>query len=98
MATSMRNVGFETLSVTNTAVGPTAATYSPAGGLSDFAVFGPLETGQIRWRDDGTAPTASVGHLLEIGSVLEYDGNLAFLQFIRTGGTSGSLPVSYYRK
>lgn len=98
MAFNLKVVGFETLTVAASAVGPTEGTFSPAGGMADYALFGPLETAQVRWRDDGTAPTASVGHLLEVGQVLEFDGKLSKLQFIRTGGTSGALPVSYYRR
>ena len=107
-----RVVGFETLSVTATAVGCTAATLQggnlavgeintitpPKKKAANYALFGPLETAQIRWRDDGTAPTAAVGHLMETGQTLEYDGDLNNIQFIRTGGTSGSLPVTYYAR
>lgn len=92
-------VGFETLTVTGTAVGPTTATVAPTTRpSSNYALFGPLETAQVRWRDDGTAPTASVGHLLEVGQVLEYNADPRQIQFIRTGGTSGALPVTYYRR
>lgn len=86
------NKGFETLTVAATAVGCTQSLAS----LGDRAHFGPLETAQVRWRDDGTAPTASVGKLLEIGQSFEYQGDLSKIKFIRTGGTSGALPVTYY--
>ena len=93
--------GFETITVAAVAIGPTASVY--AGGTAPtssakFALFGPLESGQVRWVDDGiTNPTTVVGHLMNIGDVLEYDGPLEKIKFIRTGGTSGSIPVTYYR-
>ena len=94
--------GFETLTIDATAagIGPTLSVYG--GGTAPtssarFALFGPLELGQVRWRDDGTDPTAAVGHQMNIGDVLEYDGPLEKIKFIRTGGTSGSIPVTYYR-
>lgn len=41
------------------------------------------ETQAVRWRDDGTAPTAAVGYPLSVGSELVYDcGNMAALRFI----------------
>ena len=32
-----------------------------------------VETDQVRWRDDGTDPTSSEGHLLNAGDVLTFD-------------------------
>ena len=49
----------------------------------------------VRWRDDGTAPTASVGMPLPVGVPLQYDGDLKNIQFIEQ--TSGAkLNISYY--
>ena len=49
----------------------------------------------MRWRDDGTGPTATVGMNLPVGSALEYDGDLTALRFI--AATAGAiLNVSYY--
>jgi hypothetical protein len=55
------------------------------------------EAQAVRWRDDGTAPTASVGMpMLATDSALEYSGTLIDLQFIAE--TDGAiLNVSYYR-
>ena len=87
------NRGFETITVAAVGIGPTQ---DALANKANYAVFGPLEAAQVRWRDDGTAPTASVGHLLEIGQVLTYDGPMNKIQFIRTGGVSGTLPCSYF--
>lgn len=50
----------------------------------------------VRWRDDGTAPTASVGMPLAAGDSLVYDGPLNQLQFIEQAA-GARLNVSYYR-
>lgn len=53
------------------------------------------ETQAIRWRDDGTAPTASAGMPLAIGVELDYDGDLQNIQFIEQTA-SAKVNVSYY--
>ncbi len=53
------------------------------------------ETQAVRWRDDGTAPTASVGMTIPAGGELRYDGNLRGIQFIEAAA-SAKLNVSYY--
>jgi hypothetical protein len=54
------------------------------------------ETAGVRWRDDGTAPTASVGQPLAAGQCFQYAGPLLTIQFIAQTG-SPVLDVSYYR-
>jgi hypothetical protein len=50
----------------------------------------------IRWRDDGTAPTAAIGMLLNVGDApYPYDGDLAQIRFIQVAATA-TLNVSYY--
>jgi len=54
------------------------------------------EAQSVRWRDDGTNPTASVGMVLNVSpDVLIYDGNLNGIKFIETSA-SAKLNVSYY--
>ena len=53
------------------------------------------ESQNVRWRDDGTAPTASVGQLLNTGDAMEYDGDLKRIQFIETSA-SAKLNICYY--
>lgn len=53
------------------------------------------ETQAVRWRDDGTAPTSSVGMPLAVGQPLSYDGNLKKIQFIEQTA-SAKLNVTYY--
>ena len=54
-----------------------------------------VENHPVRWRDDGTPPTASVGQLLQIGDMLRYDGPLDRIRFIGTAA-GATLNASYY--
>ena len=50
----------------------------------------------VRWRDDGTNPTASVGMPLAVGAELQYDSiDISAARFIETAA-SATLDVSYY--
>lgn len=69
----------------------TALTVPPGATL---AVIIP-ETQAVRWRDDLTAPTASVGMPAAVGVVFNYDGNLKNIRFIEQTA-SAKLNVSYY--
>jgi len=83
---------FETVTVADSSIGLTAATFDQ----QRFALI-TLETAPVRFRLDGSAPTSTVGHLLEVGDILELDSNeqLVAVRFIRTTGVSGSISVSY---
>jgi len=53
-------------------------------------------TGQaVSWRDDGIAPTGTIGMPLPVNTVLEYDGDLRRIQFIEQAA-SAVLNISYY--
>lgn len=53
------------------------------------------EAQAVRWRDDGVAPTATVGMPLAVGITLQYDGDLTKIQFIEQAG-GAKLNISYY--
>lgn len=53
------------------------------------------ETQNVRWRDDGTNPTASVGMPIFVGASLSYDGDFNKIKFIETAA-SAKLNISYY--
>ena len=53
------------------------------------------ESQNVRWRDDGTDPTASVGMPVFVGASLSYDGDLNKIKFIEETA-SAKLNVSYY--
>jgi len=63
-------------------------------GTPRIAIITP-ETQAVRWRDDGVAPTASVGMPLAAGVTLQYDGDLSQVQFIEQAA-SAKLNITYY--
>lgn len=53
------------------------------------------EVAGVRWRDDGVAPTSTVGMPLAAGVTLQYDGDLSKIRF--TQQSAGAIiNVSYY--
>ena len=83
---------FETLTVSTTALSLTAAMSARAA-----VAFITVETQAVRYRLDGQNPTASVGHALLAGDVLELDGFWEIDKFrvIRRDGADSTLRVSY---
>ena len=53
------------------------------------------ETQNVRWRDDGTDPTASVGMPIFVGASLSYDGDFNKIKFIEETA-SAKINVSFY--
>lgn len=53
------------------------------------------EAQAVRWRDDGTAPSGTVGMPLAVGVTLQYDGDLTKIQFIEQAA-GAKLNISYY--
>ena len=66
----------------------------PPDTVTQIALIQP-EGANVRFRDDGTNPTASTGMLLTAGSFMEYNGDLSLLKFIEVSA-SASLNVLYY--
>jgi hypothetical protein len=64
----------------------------PTGALEALIV---CESQTVRWRDDGTNPTASVGMPLTANVAFPYLGNLAAIKIIQTTA-SATCNVSYY--
>lgn len=60
----------------------------------NVAVIKP-EGAAVRYRDDGTNPTAAIGMPLAIGETLEYTGDLSKLKFIEQVATA-KLNITYY--
>lgn len=83
---------YESLTVSSTAVGFTAANYNPtAGNLPDSKqaeeVFLRVESNQVRYRLDGTDPTSAVGTILDVGETLTIRGitDISRFRAIATG-------------
>lgn len=53
------------------------------------------EGDSLRWRDDGTDPTTSVGMLLAAGETFLYIGDLSKFKIIESS-TSTTINISYY--
>ena len=89
-------MGYQQLATVSSATGLTVPTRTPNGSSTkaNFALI-VAETQNVRWRDDGVAPTAAVGMPLAAGNTLQYDGDLTKIQFIQNGGTA-ELNVTYY--
>jgi hypothetical protein len=96
---------FETLSSIASSTPFSPSTYSVAGVGNRGTQFPEealvtVETQSVRWRVDGTAPTAAVGHLAAAGSSITVSGynNIKNFKVIETTA-SGKITVSYfYRK
>lgn len=55
-----------------------------------------VEGQNVRWRDDGTNPTAGSGMIMYAGAAPQvFSGNLSAVKFIQTAA-SATLNVSYY--
>lgn len=80
-----------------TSIASATALSSCSGGIPAGATMIALgaDTANVRYRDDGTAPTSSVGMVLVFGqNPILYSGTLSKLQFI---SATGVLNVSFYR-
>lgn len=93
------------------AIGPASATGTPAGyqQITDLSAAVALtvpagatmavieaEAADVRYRDDGTNPTATIGMPLAQGGYLPYSANLAAIKFIQQA-SGAVLNVSYYK-
>ena len=86
----------ESITVAATAIGITAGLLNADSEKPIERAILTLETAQVRWTIDGTTPTSSVGHLMEVGDQLILEGyeDIAKFKAIRTGGVSGVLKAS----
>lgn len=89
-------LGYQQITDLSSAVGLTVPTLAPDGSYQKptFALI-ISETQGVRWRDDGTSPTASVGMPLAAGVPLQYDGDLNKIKFIQQTA-SAKLNIIYY--
>ena len=88
--------GYQQITSLTSATGLTVPARDTSGLIgSPVAAYIRCETQGVRWRDDGVAPTASVGFPLSPGDVLVYDGDLKKIQFIEQAASS-KLNVAYY--
>lgn len=87
-AGSRRPIGYSQITSLTAATGLTV----PEG--ARFALIQPTAQ-NVRFRDDGTDPTATVGMLIVTNDVLEYSGDLTKIKFIEAAA-SAVLNISFY--
>jgi len=89
-------MGYQQITSLASAVNLTVPQRTP-NGQNNKPVFALIvvEGQAVRWRDDRTAPTISVGMPLAVGSTLQYDGDLTNIQFIEQVA-GAKLNISYY--
>lgn len=89
--------GYQQITSLSSSTGLTVPSVDPSTGLNALPTIALItpEGQAVRWRDDSTAPTASVGMPLAVGVTLQYDGDLHKILFIeQTAGAK--LNISYY--
>jgi len=93
---AQENIEFEALTVAASATGITDSVVNPAGYPQNNYCTARLATAQVRYRYDGTAPSATVGTVMDVGDVLVISGNdiARTIQWFRTGSTSGVLSIT----
>lgn len=72
----------------------TATNLTPPAGATIAQIS--VETAGVRYRDDGIAPTATVGMPVAAGTSFQYAGPLTAIQFIAQSG-SPTIDVLYYK-
>lgn len=87
-------MGYQQITTVSSAVGLTLPA-SKDGYKPRRALIIP-QTQAVRWRDDGTDPSATVGMPLAVGATLDYDGDLNKIKFFEQAA-SAALNISYYR-
>jgi hypothetical protein len=89
-------MGYQQITSLSNATNLTVPQRTPNGqnGKPVFALI-VAETQAVRWRDDLTSPSASVGMPLAVGIPLQYDGDLTNIRFIEQVA-GAKLNISYY--
>jgi hypothetical protein len=82
------NKGYQQL----TSLSSAASLTVPTG--ASFALI-QAQDRDVRWRDDGTDPTASVGMVIAAGATVLYEGELPRFRVVETEA-SAKLNVTYY--
>ena len=92
MADIINFKAFEALTVSNSSVGFTTATV----GVNDHA-FLTVEDAAVRFRLDGSAPTATVGHELDEGDTLRLESmnEVSNFRAIRRDGVDATIQASF---
>jgi hypothetical protein len=92
-------MAFQNLTISNAAVSLDSTKYLNAAGNAVRA-FLTMEGASVRYRYDGVAPTASIGHVIEAGGFLVIEGQnqMENIQFIRSGANNATAMVTFERE
>lgn len=87
-------LGYQSVTVAATAIGFDVSAATNGAKVQSAMIT--VETAQIRVRDDGTDPTSSEGHIVEVGEKIKLvnAGDCAKFRAIRTGSVSAVIKVS----
>ena len=90
-------IGFETIAPTS-AKALTATLVQTAAGVQAQTALVTVEAQQVRFRMDGTAPTATVGHIIASGGSYVVEGHVAIknLKFIDTAAGASTVRVTTF--
>ena len=93
----METFSYEAITVATVAIGFTASKLVPDSATPPGQAFVTVETASCRFRMDGSDPTSTEGHLLQVGDSINVTGtqNLYNFRAIRDTATSATLRVSY---
>jgi hypothetical protein len=86
-----KSLGFETLTVSTTAIGPASL---PLDVVDQTLIS--VETQPVRYRDDGVDPTSAIGLELTAGEERVYDGPISKIRFIRSAASDATVRLAYY--
>ena len=89
---------YESITVADTAIGFTDSAINRGDGIRPYRAVFVVETAQLRFRVDGTAPTSSEGTLAEVGDIVTITGehDVEAFKAIRTTGTSAVIKPHYF--
>lgn len=91
---------YEAITVSTTAVGFTAATFAPSNAREAVAAMFTVESNPVRYRYDGTAPTATEGHRAVAANdpiIIYGRQNIRNFKSIREGAADATVRVTYLR-
>ena len=93
----LRSFAYENITVADSANRLTPSTFIATPPTRQVRIF--VESAQVRYRNDGTDPTSTVGEILNPNDRLTIDNmsEAESFRIIRTGGSSATLRVHYLR-
>ena len=94
--TNLKPAGYEAISAVSSASAALTIPAHTQGDTEAQLALLVIETQAIRWRDDGTSPTAASGTPLAAGASMLYDGDLRTIRIMSQAGTA-VVHVNYYR-